>query len=146
MTRADRLNPAIDVAAHREKEIGRTLAAAREDLAQQEQRLATLVAYLDDYNAQHAGVARMRPAMLSERRAFLSRLDRAVREQQLRVTSARGRLEDMAASWRESRSRVQALERAADRIRSEERLVAGRREQAATDEAGSRVASRWHAS
>ena len=87
----------------------------------------------------------MRPAMLSERRAFLSRLDRAVREQHQRVISARTRLEDMAATWRESRSRVQALERAASRFRSEERVLAGRREQAVTDETGSRSVARWPA-
>jgi len=123
------------VAKSQERELAGALGRIRAELQAEEAKLRHLRGYLADYRG--AGpVARnvTRPALLRERRGFLCRLDTAVRHQEQRVTALRSRAEELAVKWRESRTQVNALEKATDRLRAEDARRDARTEQAATDE------------
>ncbi len=137
MKRADRLDPAIGVATRRQIEMSKSLAATRQDLSLQEDRLRTLKTYLDDYGSGDGDRdAALSPTLLRERRAFVQRLSAAVRHQEETVAACGQRLEEVRIRWRECRSRVNALESAADRLRAHAREETRRREQADEDETG----------
>lgn len=135
MRRSERVLSIRGVARSQERELAAVLARARGELEVEESKLRHLRGYLQDYRASAPGPRELtRPALLRERRGFLSRLDAAIRQQEQRLAVLRARAEDLAARWRESRSHVHALEKAADRLRVEDERRDARIEQAATDE------------
>ena len=134
MRRTERVLAIRGVAKSQERELAGALGRVRGELETEEGKLRHLQGYLTDYRGGPGTRHVTRPALLRERRGFLSRLDIAVRQQEQRVTALRSRVEELAARWRESRSQVNALEKAADRFRAEDARRDARAEQAITDE------------
>jgi len=137
MRRTERILAIRGVAKSQERELAGVLGRIRDELQTEEAKLRHLRGYLADYRG--AGpVARnvTRPALLRERRGFLCRLDAAIRQQEQCVAALRSRAEELAARWRESRTHVNALEKATDRLRAEDARRDARTEQATTDETG----------
>ena len=135
MQRAERVLAIRGVAKGQERELAAVLGRARAELESEETQLRQLRGYLDEYQGGGKNTRVVtRPALLRERRGFLRRLDEAIRQQERRVVALRARTEELAARWRESRSHLNALEKAADRLRAEQARRDARSEQAVTDE------------
>ena len=140
MRRIKRVEAVIDVVQRDEKDLARSLAQARRQLDVEQYKLKRLRAYMDDYRLrQSVRSGPLKPALLRENRGFLQRLGEAVAQQRQQLAVAQARIDALAARWRETRTRVSALERAAGRLREDQARREARREQAATDEAGSRT-------
>lgn len=143
MRRVKRVEAVIDVVGRGERELAGELAQARKQLELEQSKLVRLRGYMEDYRArQLARTGAIRPALLRENIGFQKRLSEAVNQQRQQVAMAQTRIDGLVASWRETRTRVSALERAAGRLREDLTRKEARREQATTDEAGSRSPGR----
>jgi len=141
--RIKRVEAVIDVVGRSERELARELAQARQQLEAEQTKYQRLRSYVEDYRRRHMGrTGSIKPALLRENLGFQKRLGEAVNQQRQQVEMAQARIDALVASWRESRTRVSALERAADRMRDDLSRKEARREQAATDEAGNRSPGR----
>lgn len=139
MRRIKRVEAVIDVVGRSERELARALAQARKQLELEQAKLVRLRAYMEDYRARQQGRSgAIRPALLRENIGFQQRLNEAVKQQRQQVAMVQTRIDALVANWRETRTRVSALERAAGRLREDLTRKEARREQASTDEAGSR--------
>lgn len=139
MRRVKRVEAVIDVVGRSERELARELAQARKQLELEQSKLVRLRGYMEDYRARQLGrTGAIKPALLRENIGFQKRLSEAVRQQRQQLAMAQAKIDALVASWRETRTRVSALERAAGRLRDDQTRKEARREQAATDEAGSR--------
>jgi flagellar export protein FliJ len=137
--RVKRVEAAIDVVARSEQELARELAQARRQLEMEQSKYQRLRGYMEDYRHRQIGrTGPIKPALLRENLGFQKRLGEAVSQQRQQVEMVKARIDALVASWRESRTRVSALERAVGRMREDLSRKEARREQAATDEAGSR--------
>jgi small-conductance mechanosensitive channel len=90
MSPSKRLKPVQQVAASRERNAARTMGQARQHLAQEEAKLAQLRQYHQEYLQRFAQVASqgMSANQLQEYRAFLAKLDEAVRQQEKVVAAS----------------------------------------------------------
>jgi flagellar protein FliJ len=132
-----RLDPLIVRAEEREAAVARELAAKTRALAGNEQRLAELLRYGDEY-AQGA-VGCTSPALLANREAFRGKLQQAVGLQQRAVEQSR-----MSTEFERSRLMLAArdtkvLEKLAATYRGEERRAHVRTEQNVLDEHAARL-------
>lgn len=132
-----RLDPLIVRAEEREAAVARELAAKTRALANNEQRLAELMRYGDEYAQGPTGVTS--PALLANREAFRGKLKQAVGLQQRAVEQSR-----MSTEFERSRLMVAArdtkvLEKLAANYRGEERRAADRKEQGLLDEHAARL-------
>lgn len=133
MTKSERLQPVVDVAASRERDAAARLAEAQRLVAREAARLAELEAY----RAEYARLARERtlPAeRLGQTRAFLANLNRAIAQQAERVRAAEQRQAERRQTWMALRTRSAALEKVSERYAREEAADAARREQRDADE------------
>lgn len=144
MTRSERMDPVLKVAAHREKDAARRMGQTQQRLQQQQERLRELVGYRDEYNLkfQQTCSAGMDVKQLQEYRLFLSRLNDAIRQQQQVVAKAERELEHARNVWLGTRTRSQALDKVRERFVDAERREADRREQADLDERSTQQAGR----
>jgi len=99
-------------------------------------RLHELISYREEYSRRYSescggGIGAMR---LNEYRIFLSRLDQAIRQQQVQVEQARRDCDQKRQHWLASRTRAKALDKVMDRYQREELKDAERREQKEQDE------------
>jgi len=129
------MQPVQQLAESRERDAGRALADARARLADQEQQLEQLLRYRDEYLAGGSpGLGTTDTVRLSNRSAFLERLNDAIREQRARVDRAQEESDRYAAAWQETRVEAAAIGRAVDRFRQDERRAVERVEQREHDE------------
>lgn len=136
MKRSDRLKRVAEHFSGDQDEASRKLAELRSIMDQAEQRLEDLRAYSDSYHAGHgqfSGSA-TRLATLRNYTAFLSQLQSAVNQQEQIVAQARAAFEQQKQVWFEARTRVRALEQAAERRAVAEDKVLERAEQRELDE------------
>lgn len=116
-----------------ERQAGEALRAAQSLLAEEEQRLAALDGYAQDYHGSHANGVRD-PRSLRETRLFLSQLARTVELQTQQVSRAREAVERARLRWLYARMQREAIARLADRRRGEQRRGEARAEQRQQDE------------
>ena len=135
MSRSGRMQPVQQLAESRERDAGRALADARARLADQEQQLEQLLRYRDEYLAGGSpGLGTTDTVRLSNRSAFLERLNDAIREQRARVDRAQEESDRCVTAWQETRVEAAAIGRAVDRFRQDERRAVERVEQREHDE------------
>ncbi len=139
MTRSGRIEPMRQLAANREQDAGRELAAASRVVEERERQLAQLRQYLEEYREQgRPGIGVLDPVRLNNYSAFLERLAEAVRKQDGLLAEAKVSLERCIEHWRERHVDATALAQAVSRLRREEVRASDRREQREADEAGQR--------
>jgi flagellar protein FliJ len=139
MSRSERMEPIRDLAASRERDAGAAMSAARAAVEAADKQLELLRRYRDDYAQQNApGAGSVDLVRLQNHRAFLDRLNEAVRQQEQRVEQARRQLDRMTEAWRERRVEAAALGRAVERFREDERRAADHREQRELDDLSAR--------
>ena len=136
MKKSDRLKPVQHLSEAKEQDAARALGNSNRDVSEQEQRLAELEGYRDEYARyyQQRGEAGVTAAKLMELQRFLYNLNKAIEQQQKVVEMARQRSEQTRQQWTKARGKRQALGKVAERYRQEEERSASRQEQKETDE------------
>lgn len=137
MKKERRLHPLIRLAEEREAVVARELAARRRALENQEQRLAELKRYAEEY-AQGATGSSTNPALLANRLAFQARIDHAVSSQHRTVEQVRSHCEVEAARLLIASRETQVLEKLAASYRRQEAAEEARRQQREQDEIAAR--------
>jgi len=130
-SRANRLQPAADLAHERQEAAMQRLAEQQQKLAKAEQQLEELRKYRAEYADTQGGVS---VSALLNRRQFVERIDQVIAQQVNEVARQRRHLDGARNQWREAHAREQALGSVIDRYREQERKSEERREQAEIDE------------
>ena len=140
MSPSKRLKPVQDVAATRERKAARTMGEARVHLAQEEAKLAQLKQYHQEYLERFQQVASqgMSATQLQEYRAFLAKLDEAIRQQEKVVAASMVNHSSHRDNWKLKHTRTQALGKVVERYRKEEVKAANLTEQKENDERNNR--------
>jgi flagellar FliJ protein len=141
MSPSKRIKPVQQVAATRERDAARTMGHARQLLAQEEAKLVQLKQYHQEYLARFQQVSSqgMSAAQLQEYRAFLSKLDDAIQQQEKVGATSVANHTTHRDNWKQKRTRTQALDKVVQRYRREERKSADRVEQKENDERNNRT-------
>ncbi|MEW8507027.1 MAG: flagellar export protein FliJ [Candidatus Thiodiazotropha sp.] len=140
MSPSKRLKPVQRFAHSKEQKAARIMGQARKNLQQEEAKLAQLKQYHQEYLARFKQMAGegMSSSQLQEYRAFLAKLDEAVKQQQDVVAASMVSHSSSKRAWKQNHSRTQALNKAVDRFREQEKKVADTREQKESDELSQR--------
>lgn len=140
MSPSKRLKPVQKVAANRERDAARSMGQARIHLAQEEAKLVQLKQYHQEYleRFQKLSSQGMNASQLQEYRAFLAKLDEAIRQQQQVVASSLADHSSHKDNWKQKHTRTQALGKVVERYHKEERKSADRTEQKENDERNTR--------
>jgi len=132
------MDPLLRRAQEHEDEVARDLAERQRTLDTHVSRLEELRRYAEEYAGSQ--MAATSPAQLTNRRAFLDRLDSAVEQQMLTVDQNRARVEAERARLLLASREKQVLEQLAASYRTQERQVVERRDQRDMDDLGARRA------
>lgn len=136
MTRSKRLQPVLHAVAHDERDCAVRLAEAQRRARDAARRRDELVAYQAEYarGLSDRVAAGISARELRDYRAFLARLEEAVKAQGRLIAQA-GREEELAhEAWRAAARRAKSIDQVVGRWQAEERAAAERREQVETDE------------
>jgi flagellar FliJ protein len=136
MDRSDRLMPIIRLLESRELDAARQVGACRDHLARQRQTLAELKTFQNEYisrfnDAVKGGIG---AGIIHDYHRFLNRLNQAIRQQQEVVETANSQHESSKQQWRQQRCQTKAMDKVAERYRSQECFEREQREQRESDE------------
>ncbi|MGD8911619.1 MAG: flagellar export protein FliJ [Candidatus Thiodiazotropha sp.] len=136
MSPSKRLKPVQRFAASKEQEAARMMGQAKKSLQQEEAKLDQLNLYHQEYliRFQQMSAKGMSSTQLQEYRAFLAKLDEAIKQQQEVVAASAVNHSSTKNTWKKKHSRTQALNKAVERFRKQEQTVADKREQKENDE------------
>lgn len=136
MPPSDRFKPIQRVASHRERKAAATLGESLKQREAAQQRQSELKAYLAEYQERFNNAARdgVSSSQALEYQVFIAKLESAIAEQGSVVARSQQVCDSSKADWRGRYSRTKAMENAVDRLQSEERRQAERREQSETDD------------
>ena len=138
MMQSRRIDPLLRRAQEHEDSVARDLADRQSTLAQHESRLEELRQYAEDYaNSQMAATS---PAQLANRRAFLERIDQALKQQLQNVDRSRASVDIERDRLLLASRDKQVLEQLAASYRVQEKLIVDRRDQREMDDVGARRA------
>ena len=138
---AKRLIPIQRLAQKREDDQARQLAEQQKMLETQEQRLQELRRYAAEYST-ISSAATLTPALLSNRRAFVEKLDTAVQQQSKQVDKARGTCDVERARLLLASREVSVLDKLAASYQAQERQAAEKRSQKELDDHAARLFTR----
>ncbi|WOB28415.1 MULTISPECIES: flagellar export protein FliJ [Xanthomonas] len=136
MMQSKRIDPLLRRAQEQEDKVARDLAERQRTLETHQSRLEELRRYAEEYaNSQMAGTSAV---ALSNRRAFLDRLDSAVLQQAQTVESNIAKVESERTRLLLASREKQVLEQLAASYRAQENKVIERRDQREMDDLGAR--------
>jgi flagellar FliJ protein len=130
-SRANRLQPAADLARERQEAAMQKLAEHQQRVAKAEQQLAELERYRQEYADTSGGVS---VSALLNRRQFVERIDQVISQQVVEVARLNRQLDQARGLWRDAHARERALGSVIDTYREQERKSEERREQSEIDE------------
>jgi flagellar FliJ protein len=130
------MQPIARLAAERERNAARELAASRRELEAHRGRLRELCGYRDEYarRLRETGVRGIDAVQLCDYRSFLVRLHEAIAEQERLVMAAQRDWEAYTTHWQGTRIRTKALDKVVERLQHDEDRRERRREQGESDE------------
>ncbi len=136
MVPSKRFQPVHRVAESRENKAARALGESQRKMREHTGRLEELKQYHSEYlerfrNASREGLS---VSQMQEYRAFLKKLETAIRHQEKILQLSHRECTGRKDAWQEKHIRTQALGKAMDRFRKAENKVEDSREQQATDE------------
>jgi flagellar FliJ protein len=136
MSPSKRLKPVQRFAASKEQEAARVMGQAKKSLQQEEAKLEQLKLYHQEYliRFQQMSAQGINATQLQEYRAFLAKLDEAIKQQQEVVAASVVNHSSTKNTWKKKHSRTQALNKAVERFRKQEQTIADKREQKENDE------------
>ena len=136
MMQSKRIDPLLRRAQEQEDKVARDLAERQRALDTHQSRLEELRRYAEEYaSSQMSGTS---VVALSNRRAFLDRLDSAVLQQAQTVESNRAKVEAERTRLLLASREKQVLEQLAASYRAQENKVIERRDQREMDDLGAR--------
>lgn len=130
-SRADRLQPVVDLAAERAEKATLALANHQRALAEGEHQLSELRRYRNEYASMPSGIG---VTALLNRQQFLQKIDMAIVQQMGEVQRREQALEHARQDWTAARGRAKALDSVTTKYRDQERKSQDRREQEQADE------------
>ncbi len=140
MVQSKRLRPVHRVAESREQTAAKELGDSTRYVHEQEVRLEELrryhAEYLDRFHA--AAKMGMTAMQLQEYRAFLAKLERAIREQEDIIQNGRNVHKFKKDNWQQKHVRTKALGKVIDRYKQAETKEQDRREQKESDDRSQR--------
>jgi flagellar protein FliJ len=131
VSRADRLQPVVDLAEEKAKDAVRVLATQQRALADAEHQLVELRKYRNEYAEMPDGIG---ISALLNRQQFLQKIDMAIVQQLGEVQRREQALEHARLLWIDARGRAKALDSVTTKYREQERKSEDRREQSQADE------------
>jgi flagellar FliJ protein len=136
MMSSDRFKPVQRIADNRERKAAAQLGDSLKSRQQAAQQLADLRAYHAEYLEQYrqANLTGMSIARMREYQLFMDKLEGAIREQERAVQRAEAACTDAQSVWRDKYTRTQVMANVVDRMKSDERQQAAKREQAIQDD------------
>ena len=143
MNRSDRIFGIARLEERKEHEAARALAVSRQRLEEVEGRLAELRRYRDEYRERMRRDQRpdLTIADLKRHQLFMRRLEDGIGQTESSAARARDEWRVRETAWRHQRSRVEALERVAERHQTNERRGRERRLERANDDRASHASS-----
>ncbi|WP_368565459.1 flagellar export protein FliJ [Pseudoxanthomonas sp. UTMC 1351] len=136
MMQSRRIDPLLRRAQEHEDAVARDLAERQRALTMHESRLEELRGYAEEYaNSQMAATS---PAQLANRRAFLDRIDSALKQQLQTIDRSRASVDIERDRLLLASRDKQVLEQLAASYRVQERQVVERRDQREMDDLGAR--------
>ena len=135
MTEKNRMQTLRTLADTAERESSRLLAERRRTLDAEEQRLAQLRAYLQEYTTPESG-AGLRADTIGARRDFASRIRDGIEQQEKLLAKLREQMDQDLARWRDARSHSLSLQRYSERLQTQVDEKVAKREQGRLDEVG----------
>jgi len=130
-SRADRLQPVVDLAEEKAEQATRSLATHQRGLAEAEHQLIELRKYRNEYAEMPGGIG---VSSLLNRQQFLLKIDMAIVQQLGEVQRREQMLDRAQQQWGEARGRAKALDSVTTKYREQERKSEDRREQEQADE------------
>lgn len=136
MTKSERMKPVKRIADIREQDAAKVVAEYQQALAAQQQRLAELNSYRDEYiqTMQVSGSEGISVVKLRQYQNFLAKLNLAIEEQQKVVRHAEYSLEQKRQQWSHTRGKKKALGKVIHQYRQDEQRQQARKEQKESDE------------
>lgn len=136
MQRSQRMKPVVDVARRREENRLRDYGQGRQRLEDALHKLQQLESYREEYaeRLRGQGAQTVDLVQLQSARHFMTRLNEAIRQQQLEVERQTAGLESCRTAWLESRQHSHDLDDLACRYQREELSLLERKAQARADE------------
>jgi flagellar FliJ protein len=120
-----------------ELEKSQQVAVSMRSLNTEQQRLAMLERYLEEYRGGAAAAGSSSDInALKTKRNFLEALDKAVQDQGAQVSRLRAQFEQQLDVWRAAKAKANAVEQFAGRKSAKKALEEARREQTRLDESG----------
>lgn len=131
MTRSKKLQPVANLAKQNERTAARNHGNVLRELEQQENQLNELLNYRDQYLTalQTAGQTGLSAIQLQDYRLFLKRLDDAINQQQLNVSSERDNCESSQNKWMDKRNRSKMVNKVVSNRKKIEEQGENKREQ-----------------
>jgi flagellar FliJ protein len=142
MHRSRRLEPVVRIAKSREEHAAKELAACQKRVDECEEQLVSLRGFRAEYGQrlQAAAQAGIPSREFHDFTSFITRLDKAIDQQQRLLGQLRGECEAKRQHWVASRARSLALDKAVTRYTASEVRAEARKEQLAADERAQRIA------
>ena len=136
MKRSERLKPIKQLTEARELQAAKALGNSNRQLEEQETRLQELQQYQQEYLKyfQQRGQSGVTAAKLQELQHFLHTLKQAITQQQQMVENVRRECEQKRHQWQQAHGKTVAMDKVVARYRSDEELLADKREQKESDE------------
>ena len=142
MMKSKRLEPIREIASNAADSLQPAVATAGKHLAEMERQLEQLLNYRADYvSRSERAPGSVDAVRLQNFRSFLGRLTDAIRLQKESVEAARADYEAKRQQWSAKRVEAEALGKAVERFRVDERRAQDRRDQHESDEASLRRAT-----
>lgn len=144
VARSQRLQVVLALEERREQEALDVMSRARESWQAEQDRLAELLRYRQEYHDQLRSWQQgtVTAARLQGWQAFISRLDGLILSQQQRVSQAENSFQAARSQWQQAWERRRGMERYIATCRNQEQQASDRAEQKAADEAAGRLFSR----
>jgi flagellar FliJ protein len=141
MKRSQRLEPVIKVARDREQKAAQAVGESRRLLAENESKLAELIAYHQEYSKRYEDNGRdgMEINRLNEFRQFLARLNDAIDNQRALIKLKQSELDEKNDMWRQTRVKHKSIDNIATRHRTNELHQEDRRQQDESDDRSQHV-------
>ena len=140
MTASKRFKPVQRIAASREQDAAREFGKSKRNVEQHKGRLEELRQYHKEYNERFQTAARagISAARLHEYRAFLAKLENAIKEQETTVTTSQQASIIQKENWKQKHTRNQALGKVMQRYKNDEQQARNNREQKDADDRSQR--------
>lgn len=146
MKRENRLNRIAKIKLDMEQEAGRHLANAQNNHRQQEDQLAQLKGYKQDYSQKliRTDGKSLSGEQLRDYKQFMAKLDAAIEEQNLSIQQSQSQVDHQHSEWLSRHRQTQSISKAAENERSRENKHQDKLEQANNDEYNLRNnSSKW---